>query len=433
MGPFPLRKIFVMMSVAVVGFGCGKKEKDKAKIGGSIAPRILLAGSSSALALDTERASSAGQTTTASLKSLKYYVQNVQICQDVQTQGSGFSNTSGCVQIYSNPDADMQAYQDYDISTAMADTSEDHWIDFMSATSRAKLTANPATLTSDNIGEYKYGLINFIKAIKIDAEFKDAAGITRFYTKTPAASEIITDTADQYGKKQHLSFTTTDPRVGPSSEMTVMNNNGGTLFRFLKPFSISAADIDAATGFKMDFVFNPENYAGASGELGTVTGNCIDGIAPNICGGYDIPMGKLAPVPHKDGEGVNKEIYLVSNFGTNQDLRIELYYNDADSTKAIMGVDRSVVIKSGASQTNDMGTPYLYRASEDANGEVTFYDYNSATNDMDRISLQGLKRRADGTAKFPCPGQGAFGGQCTSASGEVTMNYTYVGSEVVSD
>ena len=425
-------QVFAMVCIAVLGSGCGKKEKDKARQGGSIAPRILLAGSSSALALDPERAASAGQTTATSLKSLKYYVQNVQICKDVQTQGSGFSGTSGCIEIYSNPDANNDAYQNYDISTAMADTSEDHWIDFMSATSRAKLTASPTTLTSDNTGNYYFGLINFIKAIKIDAEFKDSSGSTQFYTKTPAASEIITDTADQFGKKQHLTFTTTDPRVGPSSEMTVMNNNGGTLFRFLSPISISDADIDAGTGFKVDFVFNPDNYAGASGELGTVTGNCVDGIAPNICGGYDIPMGKLAPVPHKDGEAVKKEIYLVSNFGANQDLRIELYYNDADSTKAIMGVDRSIVIKSGASQTNDMGMPYLYRASE-AGGVVTFYDYNNATNAMDRVSLGNLTRRANGTAILPCPGQGAFGNQCTNSSDEITMTYTYVGTQTVSE
>jgi len=424
-------KVVAIVSLAVLGFGCGKK-KDSAKSGGSIAPRILLAGSSSALADNPESVTSAGQTTAASLKSLKYYVQSVQICKDIQTQGSGYSGATGCILIYSNPDATDEAYQNYDISTAMADTSEDHWIDFMSATSRAKLTAAPATLTSDNTGDYYYGLINFIKAIKINAEYKDASGTTRFYTKTPAASEIITDTPDQVGKRQHLTFTTTDPRVGPSSEMTVMNNNGGSIFHFLNPLKITDEDITAATGFKVDFVFNPENYSGASGELGTVSGNCADGIAPGICGGYDIPMGKLAPVPHKDGEIVKKEIYLVSNFGANQDLRIELYFNDTDSTKAIMGVDRSIVIKSGASASNDMGTPYLYRASE-ANGVVTFYDYNSGTNSMDRISLANLTRRASGTATFPCPGQGAFGNQCASASGEVTMNYTYVGTQTVSE
>jgi len=59
-------------------------------------------------------------------------------------------------------------------------------------------------------------------------------------------------------------------------------------------------------------------------------------------------MGKIASVPHRDGEAIKKEIYLISNFTTNGDLRIELYYNDADSAKSIMGVDRSIVIKSGA-------------------------------------------------------------------------------------
>jgi hypothetical protein len=311
----------------------------------------------------------------------------------------------------------------------MADTSEDHWIDFMSETSRAKLTASPVTLTSDNVGDYKFGLINFMKPIKIDAEYKDASGTTRFYTKTPTSAEIITDAADSFGKKQHLSFSSTDPTVGPSSEMTVMNNNGGTLFRFMKPLSITSDDITNTTGFKIDFVFNPDNYSGASGGGGS---NCTDGIAPNICGGYDIPMGKLAPVPHKDGEAIKKEIYLVNDFTTNGDLRIELYYNDSDTTKSIMGVDRSVVIKSGAILTGDMGMPYLYRLAEDANGVVTFYDYDQSTNDMTRVVVQDFARRASGTAVFPCPGAGAFGNQCASNSGSVSMTYTYVGTETVS-
>ena len=422
----------VILAVSVLNSGCAKSEKSKAHSGGSVAPRILLAGSSYALTTDgtaPELTATAGQTTATSLKSLKYYVQNVQICQNVETQGSGFSGTSGCVTIYSNPDANQDAYQNYDITTSMADTSEDHWIDFMSETSRAKLAASPVTLTTDNVGDYKFGLINFMKTIKIDAEYKDAAGVTRFYTKTPTTAEIITDAPDSFGKKQHLTFSSTDPTVGPSSEMTVMNNNGGTLFRFLKPLSITSDDITNNTGFKIDFVFNPTNYSGAWGGSGS---NCTDGIAPNICGGYDVPMGKLAPVPHKDGEAIKKEIYVVNNFTTNGDMRIELYYNDSDTAKSIMGVDRSIVIKSGATSPTDMGIPYLYRASEDANGVVTFYDYNAATNDMTRSVVEGFTRRVSGTAVFPCPGAGAFGNQCASGSGSVSLNYTYVGTETVS-
>jgi len=424
--------LICLMSMPLLNSSCGKKRKSDAQEGGTIAPRILLAGSSAALSsedLGSSLTATAGQTTATSLKSLKYYVQNVQICQNVDTQGSGFSGTSGCIVIYANPDANDAAYGNYDISTAMADTSEDHWIDFMSEASRSKLTANPLTLTTDNIGDYKFGLINFMKTIKIDAEYKDASGTTRFYTKTPTSSEIINDTADSFGKRQHLTFSSTNPTVGPSSEMTVMNNNGGTLFRFLKPLSITADDITNKTAFKIDFVFNPANYSGAYGGGGS---NCTDGIAPNICGSYDIPMGKLAPVPHKDGEMIKKEVYLISNFSTNADLRIELYFNDADSSKAIMGVDRSLVIKSGATTTSDMGMPYLYRATEDTSGVVTFYDYDQATNDMTRAVVQNFARRASGTAVFPCPGAGAFGNQCSSSSGSVSMSYTYVGTETIS-
>ena len=196
------------MAVTMLSAACGKSSKSKAQSGGSIAPRILLAGSSYNLETDgmgPELVAAAGQTTATSLKSLKYYVGTVQICQNVVTQGSGFSNASGCITIYQSPDS-ASDYVDYDITTAMADTSEDRWIDFMSETSRAKLTASPVTLTTDNVGDYKFGLINFMKTIKIDAEYKDASGTTRFYTKTPTAAEIITDAADSFGKRQHLTL-----------------------------------------------------------------------------------------------------------------------------------------------------------------------------------------------------------------------------------
>jgi hypothetical protein len=212
---------------------------------------------------------------------------------------AGFSNASGCIPIYTNPASnDAIMYADYDISTAMADTSEDHWIDFMSATSRGKLSQNPVLLSSDAAGEYRYGLINFMKTIKIDAEFKDSSGMTTLYTKTPQPSEIITDTPDAFGRRQHLEFTSTDPAVGPSSEMTVMNNNGGTIMEFLSPFEITADDISEQNRFEVDFVFNPDGYADAYRGSGT---GCSTGIARNVCGDYFIPMGKLAPVPHKDG------------------------------------------------------------------------------------------------------------------------------------
>jgi hypothetical protein len=103
-----------VMAISALNSGCGKSSKSEAQSGGAIAPRIILAGSSYALTTDgmgPELVATAGQTTATSLKSLKYYVQNVQICQNVETQGSGFSGTSGCVTIYSNPDASQDAYQ----------------------------------------------------------------------------------------------------------------------------------------------------------------------------------------------------------------------------------------------------------------------------------------------------------------------------------
>ena len=155
-----IKSMITISILAGMAHSCGKKStNDKSKSGGTVAPRILLGGNKTLNTSDRVNSfwdsihnplsnnqnivATAGQTSTLSLKSLKYYVQSIQICQDITRQGSGFSNTQGCITIYSNSDANDQAYQNYDISTAMADTDENHWIDFMSATSRAKLTANP--------------------------------------------------------------------------------------------------------------------------------------------------------------------------------------------------------------------------------------------------------------------------------------------------
>jgi hypothetical protein len=125
-----IKSIIAISLFAAAAHSCGKKSsKDNAKTGGTVAPRILLGGKKTLntpsrfssiwdsiqnpFANNLDLAGTAGQTSTASLKSLKYYVQSIQICQDIARQGSGYSNTQGCITIYSNSDANSQAYQNY--------------------------------------------------------------------------------------------------------------------------------------------------------------------------------------------------------------------------------------------------------------------------------------------------------------------------------
>jgi len=426
---------FALTAIAVIPLaGCGSESSDGGEGDAEISLRIITDGSAPVNAairkfnpfnallrsdslLGFGPAAVAG-TTTSSLQSLKYYIQNVQICKDVTRNGSGFSATDGCVTIYENSAAD--SYSTYNIDSAMADTDPDHWIDFMDADSRAKLSAKPTVLTSEVVGAYNYGLINFMTPIKVTAEFKDAAGVTRFVTKTPTAAEIITDASNSsITDPQHVEYAGDRYRSGTAEELTVQNNNGGTILAFMKPFEITQDDIDSGTGFYVDFVFNPNDFATASSS-GVSCGGGVNTIGPADCTSFVVPMGKLAPVPHKPSEAVEKEVYLVSGFSSGNDMRIELYYNASDDSKAIMGVDRSAVVTASSSADGSNALPYGYRVEEE-NGSVTFYGYNSATNDITAVELSGLVRRTDGTVTlYP------------SLGGSSTKSYTFVGTQSVS-
>ena len=413
--------------------GCGVEEAVES--GGDIAPRIItIEGQRASALLGMDLMSSllkkdallsltapaVGGTTASSLQSLKYFILSIQICKDVTRNGSGFSGTEGCLTIYRNPDSGAESdYSSYNITSAMADQDTSHWIDFMSAESRAQLFADPTALTSDDIGSYNYGLINFMTPIKVTAEFKDSSGTTQFVTKTPTAAEVKNDTpGTTITQPQYVEFDGTRYRSGAAEELTVQNNNGGTILAFMNPFEITQQDIDDGTGVYVDFVFNPDSFATASSSGGT---NCTSGIGRADCTTFSVPMGKLAPVPHKAGETIEKEVYLVSDFSNGNDMRIELYYNTSDASKAIMGMDRSSVATASSTLDGTNALPYGYVVDENSSGSVTFYGYNSATNAIDAVELEGLVRRTNGTVTLHA-----------SMGGTSTKSYTYVGTEAVS-
>ena len=102
-------------------------------------------------------------------------------------------------------------------------------------------------------------------------------------------------------------------------------------------------------------------------------------------------------------------------------MRIELYYNTSDASKAIMGMDRSSVATASSTLDGTNALPYGYVVDENSSGSVTFYGYNSATNAIDAVELEGLIRRTNGTVTLHA-----------SMGGTSTKSYTYVGTEAVS-
>ena len=86
-----------------------------------------------------------GSASAASLTSLKYFIQSIQICQDVVMMGSGYSNTKGCINLYENKSADRPDYDHYLVTEAQGDTAPDRFIDLMTAEGQAALH-QPGTL-----------------------------------------------------------------------------------------------------------------------------------------------------------------------------------------------------------------------------------------------------------------------------------------------
>lgn len=364
-----------------------------------------------------------GVTTATSLKKLMYYIQSIQLCEGLTPSGTGYSGTEGCAYLYRNESSeDLNYYNTYSITEAKADSDTSHYIDFLDETSRQQLEQ----ATSVSAGTYNYALINFMRPIKIEAEFVSPSRGTVHYTKSDGT--IVNQGTDDGGRELE-SFKPTGTKTAPAQLMTYMLNNGGTWFPLLKPFVIEKSD-----NVVVDFVFNPDDFAKS-----TETSSCSEPSAsgPYVwdetnCVSFDMPYAKMAPIPRKSNETTKKEVYLIEDYttsaGAQANARIELYYVAEDSEKTIRGADSAVVMKNTAT-TSTINVIQTLKVTQSAN-EVTLYGYNSASGQIDAPTLSGLTRGANGTLTIHCL---FTGGPCTRERSDLTRSYTYVGDVTVSD
>lgn len=420
------RMILALPLVIIAAAACGKKDTQKATdattpttptTGGgasvsTLSGQLVLSGNNLTLTENSFAFTDvAAQTTATSLKSLQYYISSVTICKEVTMNGTGYNGTSGCLTIYSN-NVETAAYDNYSIAEAKADTNPDHYIDFMTVDGRLKLASQSVTLTAEHAGLYKYGLVNFMRPIKIKAEYYDAANNLLFRTKD--STSLVSGTVD--GRTTQIPLTG-DTTTGEAELLTLMNNNGGTVFPFARPFEITAEDIANNTNFVVDFVFNPANFSTASKMQGCSAPTSVAYNTAPIdvanCVYFDVPMGKLSPVPHKASDTIAKEVYLVDKGASAGKIRIELYYNSADTNKTILGVDISSVnpAPSSAAVTNIAASNVTEEAEI-----VSFFGYNTVSGALDFKTLSGLKRGQGGTANVYCQYTG---------TGCVDSAYTY--------
>lgn len=378
------------------------------------------------------------------LKSLKYYITSIVLCEELEIQGTGFSGSRGCVPIYENMPAGAPDYNSYMVTQAQADTSPDHFVDLMTSEGRATLR-QPISVelpiseraTSDADGGasdedagapperrgLRYGLINFYRPIKVKAQFPLLDGSN--YIRTRAVTRVNTDPSDgPGGQTQRVEIG--DSLSGPTEETTYMLNNGGAFFVFQQPFVVTQAEAAAGVTINVDLVFNPDSFGQAHDQA-----NCRNEPFVAICDPtndimIDMPYVRMSPVPRKQGEKTRKETYLLS-YDTGSKLRIELYYNDADPEAGIQGVDTAIIYDESATHSvnNVIASNFVAQTGRvtRSDASVTLEDYRHMPN------LTGLRRRQDGTATIHCLFTGSL---CPTLGGSVPRAYTYEGDSLVS-
>ena len=427
-------------SLANMGGSTGSMLKERPKI--RLLPNVV-AGVQGSISMGSNVGSKQSSIRVGSgtnLISLKYYIASIQLCENVDVMGSGFSSASGCIMLYQEHSSTPPDYANYLVTQAQFDMTPDRFIDLMSAAGQTALRRpvtvelpgpDPKAADDDagvsaaaHVAVFRYGLINFYRPIKATAEFP-IVGQPGQYFRTKAITHITTErTVDGMNNTERVQIG--DTLSGATEETTYMLNNGGALFTFQQPFVITQADVDAQTEIKVDLVFNPNNFGQAYESDG-----CVDQPFSAICDPHnnvtiDMPYVRMNPVPRKAGEKTRKETYLM-DYAPHSKVRIELYYNDADPEASVQGVDAAVVYDPSATMptNNVIASNFVSQTGSvtTSNASVTLLDYQRAPN------VSGLRRRQNGTATLHCISPGAL---CVSAGGTAELAYTYVGDSVVS-
>ena len=429
------RFIVVLAATITTGLGCGKrKDDDGAKVNASIRSASSLALSLAEPEAELLTSSShMGQTTASGLKSLKYYISGISICQSMSvTGGTAFSAPQGCISIYSpavNPDPKYTYIPDTDYSSMgdVARANTDGFIDLMDPASRAKLSTS-TNITEDNVGEYNFGIVTWYPVVKMTAEVPVTSSPTGYFRTSDGVSSHKSGLTTVFDGD----FST----VEVASEAVTVLGNGGNWFKFQKPLSITQKDVDNKAAFALDLTFNPEGLVKAIGAgYGDGCGTCSlkDTVAnpanAMAAGGnmFTPPPGiALIPIAHKSDDVVMKEVYLGSVEGSNSrgmdvfDLRVELYYLKSDPTKSIYGAEVHTLINEKTNSfVYDFSKISFIKNNTDGTLDLQKYDAESVLSSLARKSSVGDETVA--TIRCSALNNGGFtfkgcGGQAGDAS-----------------
>lgn len=309
-----------------------------------------------------------GQASAGELESLKYFITNIALCQSMTISGSGFSNASGCINIYSVNPGDEYTYhldESWEEIADVARADQSNFIDLMDAQARAALTSN-VSIDAQHLGSYQWGYINWAPVVKVKASvegnsqtFRTIDGVT-----TVGGLDYVTTAAQSF----------TSP--GAAEEAVIVLNNGGNWFKAQSALEITQADVDAGTQFAVDLTFNPEGLIKAY----TADNSCSVCALKDVDGNqFSVPMLAVIPVLRKATEATKVQTYVASVSGTNSqgtdnfDVRMDIY--SAGDDGSVRGIDiHSLFNEDTATFVYDFSKVSYVRDAED--GSLNFLSWN---------------------------------------------------------
>ncbi len=327
-------RVFLIAFAAFSGAGCGKGLLGGPELTVNLLNPVLIATQAlqaSSLQFDHwsnpagffSQDNLTGENLDSQLKSIKYYIKEVRVCESIETTGTAYNNPKGCFSLYKNqPDN----YDSYGFEQAKAETGTGKFLDLMDPTTKTKLSQNATAIK----GTYHYGLIDWYKPLKVNAEV--TMGSDTYVTCGDATATFSAgggNTSAGLTKCPDMRGT-----AGSSKETTIVMDNGGSWFKFQNPFMITPADLKKGESYVLDLVFNPSALIKASDAMSNGS------IQDDSNRGLFVPLLALSPVVHKSTETAIRESYVLDPAGTDEyNLRLDLYYIKGDTNKTIYGAD----------------------------------------------------------------------------------------------
>ena len=402
--------------------GRGSPNGQPAQRVATIRPRLVSA-------TDGMRSMAVGGAPADSVKSLKYFVKSVQVCEKVATSGSASSTPQGCLSIYAG---DQQLFQ-YGLREDLARlgdeaaTRTEGFVDLIDATERLGF-GQPQQLTSRDVGNYEGAIITWAPVIKITASVVLSGDAGTLYTH---GGKSMSSTGGTENQKNYFTVPTKSLFEAPAEEAIVVLANGANQVRFQAPLSITAADVDAGTPWVVDLVFNPDGVvSGFSGDQNGKPLSIYQAAGDGRGGaGFTIPQLDLVTISHPADRAVIRESYLGSLDidGNKFYVRVELYFIEGDTNETIYGANLTTIV-SPQSTSLPKSISKIQYVNKETDGTVTLESWNHTAVVTKFVrgttagdQTKGLINCVEQGPSLSSGGQPLIAQKCPSSSIEVTF------------